>query len=108
VTDDEQRIHSQDAVVSGRGVEERTGRRRFSDAYRVRIVKEANRCQRPGEAVALLRREGLLSLVPLPLSKQYAAGALSGGHATFSKAIECLPAGRRKQRVIASSHARPE
>lgn len=34
-------------------------RRRFSAEYKRRIVKEAERCLRPGEIGALLRREGL-------------------------------------------------
>jgi transposase-like protein len=34
-------------------------RRRFTAEYKRRIVKEADRCLRPGEIGALLRREGL-------------------------------------------------
>ncbi len=34
-------------------------RRRFSAEYKRRILKEADRCLRPGEIGALLRREGL-------------------------------------------------
>ena len=36
-------------------------RRRFSPAYKRRVVREANRCTKPGELGALLRREGLYS-----------------------------------------------
>ena len=36
-------------------------RRRFSDEYKLRILDEADRCQRPGELGLLLRREGLYS-----------------------------------------------
>ncbi len=36
-------------------------RRRFSDAYRLRILDEADRCTRHGELGLLLRREGLYS-----------------------------------------------
>ncbi|MEM6789867.1 MAG: hypothetical protein AAF715_20275 [Myxococcota bacterium] len=35
------------------------GRRRFSAAYKVRIVTEADACTEPGKIAALLRREGL-------------------------------------------------
>ncbi len=36
-------------------------RRRFSAAYRLRILEEAERCREPGEVGRLLRREGLYS-----------------------------------------------
>jgi transposase-like protein len=35
--------------------------RRFSAAYKQRILAEADRCRQPGEVGALLRREGLYS-----------------------------------------------
>lgn len=38
-----------------------SGRRRFSAAYKARIVREADTCKEPGEVGALLRREGLYS-----------------------------------------------
>jgi hypothetical protein len=34
-------------------------RRRFSAEYRLRILKQADACKKPGELGALLRREGL-------------------------------------------------
>ncbi len=36
-------------------------RRRFSVEYKRRILREADRCRKPGEIGALLRREGLYS-----------------------------------------------
>src|SRR5213594_184766 len=36
-------------------------RRRFTAAYKRRVVQEADRCRKPGEVGALLRREGLYS-----------------------------------------------
>ena len=36
-------------------------RRRFSAAYRLRILKAVDACKKPGEVGALLRREGLYS-----------------------------------------------
>ena len=39
----------------------RPKRRRFTTAYKLRILEEADRCTRPGEIGALLRREGLYS-----------------------------------------------
>ena len=38
---------------------ERPARRRYSAAYKLRIVQEADACSAPGEVGALLRREGL-------------------------------------------------
>lgn len=40
---------------------EKPQRRRFSLEYKRRIVREADRCRKPGEVGALLRREGLYS-----------------------------------------------
>jgi transposase-like protein len=39
----------------------RAQRRRFTAEYKRRIVREADRCTKPGEIGALLRREGLYS-----------------------------------------------
>ena len=36
-------------------------RRRFTAAEKLRVLREADRCSRPGELGALLRREGLYS-----------------------------------------------
>ncbi len=36
-------------------------RRRFSAQYKLRILEEADRCTKPGQIGALLRREGLYS-----------------------------------------------
>ena len=36
-------------------------RRRFPAAYRLRILRQADACKKPGEVGALLRREGLYS-----------------------------------------------
>ena len=40
---------------------ERASRRRFSAAYKLSIVREADACSKPGEIGALMRREGLYS-----------------------------------------------
>jgi transposase len=42
-------------------VEAHASRRRFSAAYKRRIVEEADKCTEPGAIGALLRREGLYS-----------------------------------------------
>ena len=40
---------------------ERAVRRRFTAEYKLRVLREADACQEPGEIGALLRREGLYS-----------------------------------------------
>jgi len=42
-------------------VPEKAKRRRFTAEYKVRIVREVDRCKAPGEVGAILRREGLYS-----------------------------------------------
>ena len=42
-------------------VTEKTQHRRFTAEYKRRILTEADRCKKPGEIGALLRREGLYS-----------------------------------------------
>ena len=53
-------------------------RRRFTAAYKARIVEEAQRCTGPGEIGALPRREGLYSSALTQWRRQYQAGALQG------------------------------
>ena len=49
------------AAVPDPEVEAKAKRRKFTAAYRLRILEEADRCQNPGEVGQLLRREGLYS-----------------------------------------------
>ena len=54
------------AAVAPRGVpdpmvSDKPRRRRFTAEYKLRILREADRCKAPGEVGALLRREGLYS-----------------------------------------------
>ena len=51
-------------------------RRRFSAEYRLRILKEADACKKPGELGALLRREGLYSSLLTNWRRQRDQGAL--------------------------------
>jgi transposase len=53
-------------------------RRRFSAAYKARVVEEAERCSEAGEIGALLRREGLYSSHLSKWREQYRSGALAG------------------------------
>ena len=51
-------------------------RRRFSAEYKIRIVREAEKCKGPGEVGALLRREGLYSSHLSTWRQQRDVGAL--------------------------------
>jgi len=53
-------------------------RRRFSAEYRLRILKQADACKKPGDVGALLRREGLYSSHLTHWRQQRARGALAG------------------------------
>ena len=52
-----------------------SGRRRFSAAYKARIVRKADACKEPGEVGALLRREGLYSSHLTKWRREYRQGA---------------------------------
>src|SRR5690606_20606599 len=43
------------------GVSASRARRRFTTAYKLKIITAADACTKPGEGAALLRREGLYS-----------------------------------------------
>ncbi len=51
-------------------------RRRFPAAYRLRILKHADACKKPGELGALLRREGVYSSLLTNWRRQREQGAL--------------------------------
>lgn len=52
-------------------------RRRFTAAYKLAVVEEADRCSSPGAIGALLRREGLYSSHLTMWRRERAAGALA-------------------------------
>ena len=66
------------AVAPDPEVSARPQRRRFTPAYKARIVEEAQRCTGSGDIGALLRREGLYSSALTQWRRQYQAGALKG------------------------------
>jgi len=53
-------------------------RRRFTTEYKLGVLQEADRCSRPGEIGALLRREGLYSSNLTAWRKQRENGELEG------------------------------
>ena len=62
--------------VPGPELVESAKRRRFSAGYKLRVLREADACVRPGEVGALLRREGLYSSLLSEWRKQREAGSL--------------------------------
>jgi transposase-like protein len=59
-------------------VVEKARRRRFTGAYKLGILRQAESCTEPGELGALLRREGLYSSHLTKWRQQREAGALAG------------------------------
>src|SRR4051794_9499747 len=57
---------------------ERAKRRTFTAEYKLRILKQAEACTRPGEIGAMLRREGLYTSHLTAWRKQRDQGALEG------------------------------
>jgi transposase-like protein len=51
-------------------------RRQFTTEYRLKVLREADACKKPGELGALLRREGLYSSLLSTWRRQRDAGAL--------------------------------
>ena len=78
-------------------IEVRTYRRRFSTAYKLRILAEADACTEPGAIGALLRREGLYSSHLSTWRAQRAAGA---------RAALGQPRGRKPQPALVRENAR--
>ena len=70
---------------------ERAKRRRFSAEYKLRVLREAEACSRPGEIGALLRREGLYTSHLTAWRKQREQGALQA----LGRARGRKPADRR-------------
>jgi len=59
-------------------VPEKASRRRYKAEYKLRILKEAEKCTKHGELGALLRREGLYSSHLRTWKKQREEGTLQG------------------------------
>ena len=66
------------AIVSEVEVMAKATRRRFSAEYKLKILREAEACTRPGELGALLRREGLYSSNVTTWRAQRRTGELGG------------------------------
>src|SRR2546430_16990366 len=73
-------------------------RRRFTAEYKRRIVREADRCTKPGELGALLRREGLYSSHPTSWRAARGRGELAGA-APKPRGPEGTPPGPRGKKI---------
>ncbi len=84
-------------VVADPELVERPKRRRFTAEYKLRILREADACTRPGEVGALLRREGLYTSHLTEWRQQREAGALRrwGGRGGGSRRIRWRSRTRR-------------
>jgi transposase-like protein len=88
---------------------ERPRRRRFSAEYKLRVLREADACTRPGEIGALLRREGLYTSHLAGWREQRDAGALKalgrprGRKPADRREAELAALSRRAERAEASS-----
>jgi transposase-like protein len=77
----EQRIHQPDGLknqVPDPEVVQKAQRRRFSAAYKLRILQEVEQCTERGQIGALLRREGLYSSHLSKWRRQRDRGQLAG------------------------------
>lgn len=69
--------HTERREMVATEVPEKARRRRFDQAYRLRIVEEADRCTELGQIGELLRREGLYSSQLATWRRQRSEGSLS-------------------------------
>jgi transposase-like protein len=71
------RAHAVTEGVPDPELVERPRRRRFTAEYKLRILREADACAKPGEIGALLRREGLYSSLLTEWRRQRERGSLA-------------------------------
>jgi transposase len=69
-------IHNKKRTLPDPQVIQKPPRRRFSTAEKLRILKQADACHKPGELGALLRREGIYSSNLANFRKQRTQGKL--------------------------------
>jgi transposase-like protein len=77
---------------------ERPKRRRYSAEYKLRVLREAEACARPGEVGALLRRGGLYTSHLTYWRKQRDQGALSAATSSSASCADASSARRRSSR----------
>jgi transposase-like protein len=74
-------------------------RRRFTAEYKRRIVREADRCTKPGEIGALLRREGLYSSLLTTWREARDRGELEG-LAPKKRGPKVMPPDPRDKKIV--------
>ena len=72
------RLAAGDGVRPDPELAERPKRRKFTAAYKLKILREAAGASKPGEITAMLRREGLYTSHLTSWRKQQDAGGLAG------------------------------
>jgi transposase len=82
-------------------------KKRYTPAFKIRLIEEADRCETPGERAALCRREGIYFSTLADFRKQKARGLLDGKQARTSpkektdpKALQELMASEREVRRL--------
>ena len=85
---------------------ERAKRRRFTAEYKLRILRQAEACTRPGEIGALLRREGLYTSHLTAWRKQREPGALGRPGSHSAAASRPTRAMRENAALAAAGRAR--
>lgn len=92
-------------VVADPELAPRASRRKFTAAYKLKIVVAAEACSKPGEIGALLRREGLYSSLLTEWRRARDSGALGalepkrrGPKAAGSEQVEVVELQRRLER----------
>lgn len=82
-------------------------RKRYTPAFKLRLIEEADRCTAPGELGALLRREGIYFSTLADFRKQKARGDLEGKRTkttpkedTDPKLVQELVASQREVRRL--------
>ena len=89
--DQEAEFREESTPVSDPEVHANPERRRFTVGYKLRILQEADACDRPGDIGALLRREGLYHSNLLTWRRQSEKGVL--------EALGAKKRGRKKKSV---------
>jgi len=74
-------------------------RRKYSQEYKLRILREADKCTRPGELGSLLRREGLYSSTLSNWRRARAGGDL-GGSGMRKRGPKARPVDDRSKRIM--------
>ena len=77
-------------MVANPAVTPKASRRRFPMAYKLKVLAEAEACQKPGELGALLRREGLYDSHLFRWRAARRAGQLGTAHQQTTAGVKTL------------------